>query len=963
MKKFFLFAAALMLSVSMFAGDGSTKANAIEYNWTTGTSILPKKDHGLWYKVDLNEGNLDLYTSPEANLVIANPTSEQITLTVTCYVGDETQVKTLDLNGGQAKHITISAALLLRMGITNVYLFVETNKDIVEQVADEQGHQPGDAGYTPTYNEVAINVNVSEAGSVLFTPVPFVWDADNNLNANKETWYEITLPAAVDWDAQMVKLSARNLSTAAAEGTFGFSATCPATGITEQTRTLGAGATVTKTIDGTMLEAMSADGKLYVRAKANQALALRAEVIDIPAGTPVVFDATTNTAISLGNTYTQANGEFFSMEESVLNGVAKTENLVVTITNNSGSELTLHGDVAVNNPTPYSAQSRDITIAAGQTYRKVIDRDLYKGLTSGDKIYGMLTANGDYSFVFTTECKDELPCADAANLSTFTQTTTSFVHNMGKKWYRVDITAAKDAQQNLILTVTPTNMVNLNVDIALDCACGAAMQNYKSTLDAEATKLLSYSLYKDITEQYIYIRVDADEQVTISVEPEAVIPTLSGAWDEASAWSPAAVPATNAEVRVVAGASVPAGYAAQAEGIEFYGADATLTVAGTLTVGDEGIKGVAAANQLVVEEGAQIIFSGAKNTTPNATVKKTIVAKKETEGRTYQAIALPVSNVPAGLYDHIQPYVWVYNSGWQTSNSIAEAFKGYLLVSAEATAMGEVSFTGKSFGNADKQLSIVDSKKADYLFGNSYLANINLSALCGVVENEVFVLNNNQWETRSAEVLVADASKNLPIGVAEAFAIRGYTNHNITLSYNDMVLAPAPAPARTAAASTKQVRLTIEAADGKSDYMYLAEGEDYTAGKMLNNRPNLNVYAKVNGDICTMVRNENLIGTTVTLESNNSTSYTLRAELVSGDALCVKDLVTSAVITLAEGTEYTFNAEANKTHNRFQVVGIQHVTTGVENTTVEGANKFIENGQMVILRDGIKYNAQGQIIK
>ena len=39
-------------------------------------------------------------------------------------------------------------------------------------------------------------------------------------------------------------------------------------------------------------------------------------------------------------------------------------------------------------------------------------------------------------------------------------------------------------------------------------------------------------------------------------------------------------------------------------------------------------------------------------------------------------------------------------------------------------------------------------------------------------------------------------------------------------------------------------------------------------------------------------------------------------------------------------------------------------TTDVENVTVEGNNnKFILNGQLVILRDGIFYNAMGQEVK
>ena len=47
------------------------------------------------------------------------------------------------------------------------------------------------------------------------------------------------------------------------------------------------------------------------------------------------------------------------------------------------------------------------------------------------------------------------------------------------------------------------------------------------------------------------------------------------------------------------------------------------------------------------------------------------------------------------------------------------------------------------------------------------------------------------------------------------------------------------------------------------------------------------------------------------------------------------------------------------------VMGVKSIESGVENAAVEMPSvvKMIENGQLIIVRDGVRYSAQGQVIK
>ena len=108
------------------------------------------------------------------------------------------------------------------------------------------------------------------------------------------------------------------------------------------------------------------------------------------------------------------------------------------------------------------------------------------------------------------------------------------------------------------------------------------------------------------------------------------------------------------------------------------------------------------------------------------------------------------------------------------------------------------------------------------------------------------------------------------------------------------------------------------------------------------------------------VANTNLIGTLLTFQANEATEYTLHFAWLNGETLYLKDLANGNIIAMTAENTYTFTAEPNSVSERFQVIGRNEVPTNIENTMfIEGANKFIENGKVVIIKNGVKYDVLG----
>lgn len=1027
MKKLFLFLFASLLSVSIFAENetGKTKADAIPYNWNTGIVVTSEPNVGKWYVVNLDmthggifydkeyiqawnqahpnpEDQIDIKKvgktvqgNTDANITVVNPLDEKVEVDIAAYIADNEYNHHYSLQADEAKSLNVGAGMLVKMGNYKVYLYLVMDVEI-----------------TPAQAEVmdAVHVNIEEApaNSVAFVPEPFNWSGltkttpavGNIIPANKEVWL------AVDWydnidhynplvpgsEEYTLVLYAQTTSGAPTTVYGGLAMDCPATSIQEQSTDLSLNEIAHKTLDPAILDMVP--GTVYVRLKADKELHVWAAEVTQASVLPAdpVFTIDGAIEIEKNQTYQLNASSKYWVDYSTL--IAPEYYYMQIELTNTGAEVTLQGKAAKNaqdlpEGKVYSVMSHDVTIGAHQTLRKEIDNSILSNLTTGDKVYALVTGgNSNISFKLVQVCTEKDPCDPANVIPVVIQASPDAQAIQAAnttEWYKVDITEAlkEEVKGDIELTLEANGEVSVNVDIATDCALGEPTQSYSATAES-SSYTLNYSLIKDVApaadgHNYLYVRVNCNKEITVTGKLLTAIVYNNG-------WVGGNEPTLEKTVRIETNLTIANGETVKALGLTLAGGKITIENGGKLIVGSEGIKGSETIDQITIEDGGKLFIDPAAETNnkPFITAKKNIFLGKADDNADlddYHAfIALPIENREAGLGAAMRYSHWDYTAGWISSDKFRKAFVGYNVFTNEYDASYtttpanlEVAFKGQLAPN--KNQTLVMPGRGWHAFGNSWFDAIDVAniynQLGGATDDEVAVhlyVNepksiNGAWFQDNFYVPVTSANYTYvgaeyqKVAAMQGFFLYTESGKSITLNYNSIYNAnktAAPAAKRATNNITSNVAVVLRGGN-RGDNVFLVEGEGSNVHKMISDK--LAIYAE---DGLAQVANSNLIGTMLTIKTNEATEYTLSFAWLKGETLYLKDLENGNIIAMTEDTNYTFTAEPNTVSERFQVIGRNNVVTGIENSAaIEGANKFIENGKVVIIKNGVKYNVLG----
>ena len=409
-------------------------------------------------------------------------------------------------------------------------------------------------------------------------------------------------------------------------------------------------------------------------------------------------------------------------------------------------------------------------------------------------------------------------------------------------------------------------------------------------------------------------------------------------------------------------------------------AGATLIVTGSNGIFADNVENIVLANT------ATFLFNPEvqSNRHPSATVK--ILAKQigyeDFDGKRYwywHRFALPIQqatnwtkspNVTSYLYG------WSYaDNDWKSYSALTDMkpFVGSLVTANQATlADVEYTFTGVLAGGNDNN-SLQFQREGYHFFGNSYTGHISIDKLVeqimgdSEIDGTVWVWSDDYQNYYAVPLM---ALRNNPatfqdfqkeIAPMETFVLK----HNVTTTgstelnyasavwgnprYASLTGAAAGAPRRAIADENTHVRVVVTAENGKSDEVMLFEdalcSDDYDNGydgtKYMNENA-LNMYATVNGNNYSFVATDNIEGKKLTINTVNEVNYTMSFVNVNGEEYAIRDNATGAVIAIEEGATYQFAAQPNSVvEDRFEVVGIQKITTAIENTEAKASAKGI----------------------
>lgn len=363
---------------------------------------------------------------------------------------------------------------------------------------------------------------------------------------------------------------------------------------------------------------------------------------------------------------------------------------------------------------------------------------------------------------------------------------------------------------------------------------------------------------------------------------------------------------------------------------------------------------------------------------------------------------------------------WIYNwneatAEWENNRKtlILKPFEGYCTSQYKYPAGMLITNTGQLASNGNVELNLTYTGDADTLrcnvFANSYAAPIDITQFTTGDFSEGVEATINLFNTGSKNNIADQVGQTdldapgqyiaIPVATAadlvaihnypaiipamQGFFVNTKKAGSLTLNYERLVWnadytehANAPLRTKERSTTTGALCLSIEA-DGWRDNLYLLEAEDYDANyqngydarKMMNGE--LNIFAVEEEDTYLAVdATHSLVNTRVGVRTGVETAYTFTfANLRTQEPIALMDNETEQIIPIAEGTTYTFFATPNTMiTNRFVIVADEDadgegVATDIQNPIVgTKLHKFIKDNQLFILKDGIMYNAQGQLV-
>jgi hypothetical protein len=300
---------------------------------------------------------------------------------------------------------------------------------------------------------------------------------------------------------------------------------------------------------------------------------------------------------------------------------------------------------------------------------------------------------------------------------------------------------------------------------------------------------------------------------------------------------------------------------------------------------------------------------------------------------------------------------------------------GHNLTNASTTGGVIYTFTGQMVGNAVSAYSF--AQKGWNLLANSYTAKVEIGSILGAmpanVEASVYAYGyDNVFHQVTAGEIEAGEADVTEIAPMQAFFLHateaGVGTQNV--AYGTILNDPtvSSAPARRAAMAidyTGRVFITATSLSGVADQVKLREAAEWTDSewntmdgtKLITEGHG--IYAMNNSRLASFATNS-LVGTVLGFTAGSDSEYTLSFSNIIGDAYILKDLLTGTTVEMTETESYTFQAEPNSVNDaRFIITERRNTPAGMNETEMIEVRKVIENGNLIIIKDGIRHNVLG----
>ena len=508
MRKILLSAIALLTSVIMMAGNGSSKANAIDFDWDNGHK--PALSANSWYRVNLtplkaeaNDPTLVLYLTnlTDQNASVKIKVEASVSVLGTTQSGTKNLSYTIkgndyqlwSVNSFEAAGRQMTLKQLMNLGLTELYLQLTSDK------------------------EIALSAKVYETEEIVddacSKAVDFNW-AGESVPAG-EKWYRMNLSDIKNADKKL-KFVVENNGSAAANVAFDLSLDCPASAVIEKDWVIAAGDKKEDEFGRVFLDVLKED-YVFLKLTTDRDLTLRVEEEVVVAPAPGEYDDFLNpAALVLDEDITLLAGTrvvYKALREDLIAGRGYAAEFYAT--NAGAADAGLKVEVAFNTPVK-SVVTQELNVAAGETLVKKIKGGMLDVVKS-EYVYIGLTAEADMTV--TVGMRNTDPCVTA---TPFDWTVGATQEAGTSQWYEMDITSLKENKQHLYLEFNnhANSVALVNVEVALSCEGMKLPMILPVPAGMSAGQMLDYHLLarSPLNRIYVYVSTDSKIELAASVK-------------------------------------------------------------------------------------------------------------------------------------------------------------------------------------------------------------------------------------------------------------------------------------------------------------------------------------------------------------------------------------------------------------------------------------------------------------
>ena len=510
MKKYFLFIMASLMTLSAMAigdNDGSTKANAKEFDWDKGVT---HPGGTLWYRVDL----APLYEeeNPSLTLYLTNPSNvvgSTVDVSMKATVAGQEESKDYTIAARQYKTYTANAKALITLHQTEIYLTLTSN-GVLKLSAK-------------VFEAADLDESCKDARTLK-------WGETAVQNPMYSAWWKVSLKPIKDASNLDAQVTITNTGSKTVTLKIGQSLDCPSSGMTKREYTLAPGEPIVKKIPRDMIASVQPDELYFGVENVESQVSILVETVPQPP-VPVIPSAALMPGVNLHVTDTieplPTVQTLYKISVADMDSMAKYEP-EFTYRNVGFTPAKVTIQMAFSRPA-FGTSDTEYDLQPGEEEIVVYKKNMLEGMDGVDSIYLLTTVVGEVNFYGRFKhvregkaCKTNIDFNWEGGHTQEGRTT---------QWYAINVADARERMKDIMVYVLNQGNGAANVKASMAFSCPYIdLTEMSRTLSANGDVLkrrLGFSSYAMMSDT-IWIGLETNQEIrfwadTIDAEKKAVV--------------------------------------------------------------------------------------------------------------------------------------------------------------------------------------------------------------------------------------------------------------------------------------------------------------------------------------------------------------------------------------------------------------------------------------------------------